>query len=398
MERSGGSRQIRVSQLRIGTSLGAFALTMLLLVAGAIQVWHLYPTGPTAVSPTATWQIGGQLTYGRYQHTATLLQDGRVLVVGGIGKGGIPLATAEIYDPSTRKWASAAPMRLSRSGHTATRLADGRVLVAGGFGAELPGVELNSTEIYDPATDSWVLTAAMDEPRALHTATLLSDGRVLIVGVAVNASSQHIGAGLYDPKRNTWSRTAPMVSPRIGHSAALLKDGRVIVLGGSDGRAPGYLSSGEVYDPQTDKWSAGPSMPSARSQSGAVTLANGRVLVVGGIGEMTESNVFDPATNTWSSAGNLATGRVLFNLTLLPDGHVLVSGGLTQRGADPGSELYDPVTNRWSPGPTLAAGRMLHTLTLLADGSILAVGGLQGDGRNFQRGAGLSATEILPAS
>ena len=112
--------------------------------------------------------------HARWGHTATQLDDGRVLVAGGVGPGGNITASAEIYDPATDSWSAAASLGTERAQHTATLLDNGRVLVAGG------GVA--SAEIYNPATNSWSATGSLAASRFAHTATLLDDGRVLVAG------------------------------------------------------------------------------------------------------------------------------------------------------------------------------------------------------------------------
>ena len=116
----------------------------------------------------------------RFQHTATLVANGQVLVTGGSTAGtlGITLDSAELYNPVADTWTPAANMKTARSQHTATFLADGRVLVVGGY----KDVALASAELYDPAANTWTPAANMKTDRSAHTATLLADGRVLVVG------------------------------------------------------------------------------------------------------------------------------------------------------------------------------------------------------------------------
>ena len=138
------------------------------------------PTSPEAtLADTGTWITTGSLTTARYGHTATLLSDGRVLVVGGYGGSGSYLASAEIYNLATGTWDTASPLTTARANHTATMLLDGKVLIAGGWN----GITYqDSTEIYDPAAKTWITTGSLTTARYGHTATLLSDGRVLSCG------------------------------------------------------------------------------------------------------------------------------------------------------------------------------------------------------------------------
>ena len=189
---------------------------------------------------------GGAMVMARSQHTQTLLSDGRVLVVGGsrggIGSEIVPFAAAELYDPAAGAWSAAAEMSEGRADHTATLLDDGRVLVTGGRG------RVDSTEIYDPATDQWTSAGSMSEWRVDHTATLLADGRVLVTGGIGRVDSTDI----FDPRTGAWYRGAAMTEPRYVHTATRLADGRVLLVGGQTTDAAGnreLSNTTELYEP-----------------------------------------------------------------------------------------------------------------------------------------------------
>jgi hypothetical protein len=211
--------------------------------------------------------------------TATALGDGSVLVAGGH----VPaISTAERYDPASEQWTVAGDMVTARRGHTATLLADGRVLVAGGVTCcDLAGEVLtDKAEVYDPGTGVFQPTGSLVTARALHTATLLADGRVLVTGgfVAVDGSTTG-SAEIYDPSTGRFGPAGAMQVGRIVHSAILLTDGRVLVLGGLQASA-----ATDLFDPTADSWQPGPNLEPAWGASTATLLRNGRVLVFGGEG------------------------------------------------------------------------------------------------------------------
>jgi hypothetical protein len=289
---------------------------------------------------TGTWSTTGSMASPRFTHPATLLPNGKVLVSGAFdGRSGV-FPTSELYDPATGTWSAAAPMTSPRSDHMATLLSNGKVLVSGGF----TWTTLNSAELYDPASDTWSTTASMASHRWRHTTTLLPNGKVLVSGgfIAGNGSSAHAAAEVYDPALGTWSTTAPMASPRGGHMATLLPNGKVLVLGGSNGSST--LSSAEVYDPASGTWRTVASMASPHIDHAATLLPSGKVLVSGsgsGPGPALSAEVYDPASDTWSTAASMTSPRGGHTATLLPNGKVLVSGG--HNGSYLASaELYTP--------------------------------------------------------
>jgi hypothetical protein len=183
---------------------------------------------------------------GRMNHTATLLPDGDVLVVGG-GGSFQPSTSAELYHPRTGTWTVTGAMHDARYDHTATLLPNGKVLVAGGEGG-LGSQALDSAELYDPRTGRWTQTGSMNVARFGHTATLLPTGLVLVTGGATPREYRgSTSAELYDPRTGKWTITDSMVTGRKQHTATLLPTGQVLVAGGGDGGL--NVASAEVYTP-----------------------------------------------------------------------------------------------------------------------------------------------------
>jgi len=318
----------------------------------------------------AAWTATGSMILDRAEHTATLLRDGTVLVVGSVfvaGPPGIPppSAATELYDPDTGTWTATGSMIEGRLGHQATLLADGRVLVTGGGGDGLsPGL---SAELYDPISGTWAATGDMIEAGGI--ATLLLNGTVLLAGSGDGNSAQ-----LYEPISGTWTATGTMNGSNW-RTATLLLDGRVLVTDG------GGSGSAELYDPDAGTWTVTGSMVEARSWQSATLLPDGMVLVAGGMSStgsggdevvllMDSAELYDPDTGTWTATGSMIEARHDHRATSLADGRVLVTGGGLAS-----AELYDPISGTWNTTASMIEGSDGHTATLLSDGTVLVVGG-----------------------
>ncbi len=330
------------------------------------------------------------LAQGRWGHTATLLEDGRVLIVGGQSTPSRKLSSAEIFDPATETWSAASDMGHTRSsGHRSVMLKDGRVLA---LGENDDGV----AEIYDPSTDQWADAGVMIQARRWPSATLLPDGRVLVAGGldATKAGREElISAEIFDPATGEWTQTSDMEQVHAGHSALLLPDGKVLIVGR-------YM--GELFDPSAETWSPGGTPTRERSfGTTADLLSDGRVLVTGGryqqggwsgaIVPVRTAETYNPDTNTWSEAASMSEPRENHTSVKLSDGKVMAIG-------DRDTEIFDPASGQWTEAGRLSTSHgTLSTATLLQDGRVLLVGGMSMEGEGG-RAIGVAVVEIYDSA
>jgi N-acetylneuraminic acid mutarotase len=310
------------------------------------------------------------------QQPGVLLHNGQVLMPG----------TAQLYDPAAGKWATTGSMNVARTvGFTATVLQNGQVLVAGGVEAGVNMTVTSGAELYNPATGTWTPTGSMTTARFGHTATLLQNGQVLVAGgdgTCVSGSCPVLAtAELYNPATGTWTPTGSMSAGRYSHTATLLPNGQVLAAGG----ALFAGSSAELYDPAAGTWATTGSMTSPHDGALAGLLPNGQVLVVCGVDDPgvppCATDLYNPATGTWTFdgiAGASATRN--YSLVLLHNGQVLISGG--ENGTYPAKEtitttanLFDPATGNSTATGSMTAPREFHALIVLQDGQVLAAGG-----------------------
>ena len=337
------------------------------------------PTTIVAVTPRdASFRAAADMSSSRIAATATLLNDGRVLIAGGMADGQL-LSTAELFDPATGTFKPTGQMVEARARHSATLLPSGRVLLAGGTGDV-------SAEIYDPAAGKFSKTGSLLDNFVYHTATPLSDGRVLIAGGRVG-DLYTSGAEFYNPDSGTFTRARYLKQARESAVATRLIDGRVLIAGGDQGYTGRYaaiLDSAEIYDVYSGNFAFTAPMKSPRSHFTATLLTSGVVLVVGGASvaganaPLASAEIFDPGRGTWTATGSMSEGRSDFTATLLQSGLVLVAGG-----GDDSAELYDPSTGRFSPAASMAVRRVEQTATLLADKRVLMTGGDSGTMAEF---------------
>lgn len=279
-------------------------------------------------------------------------------------------------------WQSVGSMSVGRHSPLPVRLLDGRVLIAGGWDGGFTGGTLAEADIFNPATDLWSPAAPMSIPRQAACATILKDGRVIVIG---GGTPQGVVATteIYDPVSGSWTSAASMKTPRFSATATLLPDGKVLVVGGGNDLSPFGLDTAEIYEPDSNAWIETPAMAFAHSNHSAILMQDGRVIVVAGFtldsaGDPqadAAAEIFDPASGYWSSAGSLSVGRINQGAALMQDGRVMVAGG-DGGGYLSSVEIYDPVQNAWSLGAPMSSPRNGISLLTLTNGEVLVVGGI----------------------
>ena len=346
----------------------------LALVAGALLVGigRQPAPQPSIVAPSPGAHLSlvatGSMAFGREGHSATLMDNGLVLISGGV----TGLRWAELYDPQTGTFQQTGEMAPGAEADGSTLLLDGRVLV---FGDRNP-----IAQIYDPWSRTFKLASSNLTQGWSHVATRLLDGRVLLAGSKASdpISDSATSAELFEPGTEQFSLTGSMTHPQPGATGTLLQDGRVLIVGisGSDSTAELFALPGHF----------GPTgaLHVARQQQAAVRLQDGRVLVVGGIDPRSNvalgsAEIYDPATGTFQVTGAMEVARINPSATLLPDGRVLVSGGgwagASGLSRSTRSEIYDPATGRFSYVPSSVVLPYLSSATLLPGGDVLIAGG-----------------------
>jgi hypothetical protein len=383
--------------------LGALIATVLLTACAG---------GEIAEQPAYVTNQQGQrvealtMTTPRADQSAVALQDGRVLIAGGTTNanvGGVT-ATAEIYDPTAATFTLTGSMTVPRQGATATLLNDGRVLLAGGVRNVGFRSELASAEVYDPASGTFSGTGSMRTAREGHTATLLRDGRVLVTGGSDNGIHALDSAEIWDPTSGNWSSAGRMTVPRVAQVAVLLGNGQVLIAGGGRGDMPGgYIvyQNAETYSPEFNQFNpVHARMKSDRVGAAALLLDDGRALIVGGksglvitsfgpgtlnlnsMAPLATAEVFDPESNSFAATGNMHAPHYLPRLAKLLDGNVLVTSGWRAEGpvvvGMKDADVFVPASNNFSLVPPMHVARLQNSSTLLPTGNVLIAGGIDG--------------------
>lgn len=337
---------------------------------------------PSGVSVTlGTAGNFGQMTVQRMLFGIAATPQSKFIVAGGFD-GFNNLTRTDLYDPTTGIFTQTGDLKVARQQPITIALNDGLILAAGG----LNGTYLGECELYDPTTGKWTQTGSMATARSSATAgaTLLADGRVLVMGgVVPGISPTYINTGeVYDPNVGTWSATGNMTFGAQGTAVTRMANGNVLVAGGIS--VGGVTNNGaQIYNPTTNAFTATGNMAHDRVGATSVLLGNGKVLVTGGsatgTGNIATCEIYDPSLGTWSGAANMSVARAGHTLTVLPDGSgkVLAAGGTNFAGSVVASaEVYDPVANTWTTVPGGMASAHASASALGFSGKILVAGGM----------------------
>ena len=273
-------------------------------------------------------------------------------------------------------FATNASMNSPHSGHTATLLTDGRMLIADG-----------PIEIYSPSTHTFIDTGNLNTPRTSTTATLLNDGTTLFVGGYDVDGNTLASAEIFSPATGTFAFAGSMSTARASHAATLLNDGTVLIAGGFDGNY-NVLASAEIYNPATGTFTGAGVMYTARAYHTATLLNDGTVLIAGGSDNtgtsLATAEIFNPASQSFTAVASMNSARQYHTATLLNDGTVLIAGGL-DNGFNPlsSAEIYNPGSATFTSTGTMSNVRLHHTATLLNNGTVLVTGGTDNFGSVF---------------
>jgi hypothetical protein len=326
-------------------------------------------------------------------HTATLLVDGKVLVASPSGR-------SDLFTPGPDTWTQSGSMLQGSYDHTAVRLQNGKVLVVGGYTrAALPDsigsytvtATLARTELFDPATQIWTASGTLSQARVGHTLTTLLSGNPIVIGGATSAANLAATVSdlveQYSPSSGTWTSLTALPSARRLHTTTLLSDGRLFILGGYDS-AGAATNSCWLFNPSTNLFTVCATQLFARAGHSATLLSDGKVFVDGGTTSSTAAaSIYDPALNTWSSTSAAETAAAAHRSQIERNANSVVSViGAAYESYTPGNPIaiFSAKVRRYFTGTNEAVtvgsiGLAAPTLTQLTDGRVLAVGGYDGD-------------------
>ncbi|MFO1470688.1 MAG: kelch repeat-containing protein [Turneriella sp.] len=327
--------------------------------------------------PTA-WYPAGNLNIGRMDHSATLLLDGRVLIIGGRDANSNLIPIAESYNVTSKTFTVIGPMITPRMGHSATLLSDGRVLIVGGVIDTWTGIGTSSAEIFEPTTNTFIAVGASNRVAVNHTANTLPNGKILISGGGDNLAPSN-QTDIFDPSTNSFIPGPTMNSAHFYSATQFLAGGRLLISGGSANDI--VTAQSEIYDFTTNTWLVTGSLNQGRMAHAAVSLANGNVLVTGGLYNSTvfsSTEIFDAATGVYKAGPNLSQARFYAQAVRGYDGRVYVMGGNYAGITLTSVEIFSEDGSTIVAGPNLIQPRNFYSATALPSGAILLVGGISG--------------------
>ena len=340
------------------------------------------------------------LTIFRQGHSATLLNDGRVLFCGGYYTESSSLTSCDVFDPTTTTMGAGAAMHYGRQYASATVLANGQLLMAGGTGPTLTdgggyGV-LQNAEIFDPTANAFTLvTAPMQQARTGQPAVLLSaapnTNQVLLVGGTGLVDGGPFSGVTYGPlatlevfnpgdasTEGTFALASPQMHfARTSSAAVLLPEAGVLIVGGNNPADGGDL--GELLDPALSTFTFTTNATGeTREPAQSTVLKDGRIFFTGGSGD--SADIFDPTTGTFSTVA-LPSLRRNSGLATLKSGRVLMAGGIGTSGTLGDVLIYDPTSNQFSEATgMLSVARSIPSATTLQDGRVIIAGGQSSTG------------------
>lgn len=334
-EVSGGDRPILPRALPSFTRVAVLAFTA---VVPGVMADVLAADCTPAPAPN-TWQTCADMPTARGALGVASGPDGRIYAIGGRHP---VTGTVEAYDPPTNTWTGRASMPTPRDSLAVVTANDGKIYAIGGEDT-VTGALYNTVEAYDPVTDTWTTKTAMPTRRQGLAAAVGLDGRIYAIGgvtgpVPAGPFTSVGTTEVYDPATDTWTTAAAMPTPRHGLAAALGSDGRIYAIGGFGGTStpcPGVAcGTVEAYDPATNTWIARASMPTSRTFLAAVAATDGKVYAIGGYdggSDLSTVEAYDPGSNTWTSMTPMPTPRCELAAAFGVNGKIYAIGGSSCR-------------------------------------------------------------------
>lgn len=337
--------------------------------------------------PTA-WSSGGNLNFGRMDHSATVLLDGRVLILGGRDGNSNLIPEAEVYDVASKIFTVVGPMVKARMGHAATLLSDGRVLITGGVVDPTLGLGTSHAEIFEPTSNTFMAVGPLNRVAVNHTANTLPNGNILISGGGDNSGPTNLTC-IFNTSTNLFSPGPSMNLSRFYTGTQSLSGGRLLIAGGYANDTA--VAQSEMYDYGTNAWTLTGNLNQKRFAHAAVGLANGNALITGGLinsSVLSSTEIYESTTGTYKAGPSLSQPRFFAQAVRGFDGRVYVMGGNYAGMTLTSLEIFSADGSTIVAGPNMSQPRNFYTATALPSGAILLVGGISG-------GNALKSAEIL---